>query len=123
MVLPRPILLAGGLLFTLLAFVGAILPLVPTTPFLLLACYCFARSAPRIHAWILEMPLFGKYLRQWSETHSVPRSAKVKGVLVVLTSFGVSAYLADMLWLRLLLVGAAMLVCVLIWRLPSAEPS
>ncbi len=118
MVLPRWLLLLFGWLLTALALIGALLPLVPTTPFLLLACYCFARSAPRVHAWILNVPIFGKYLRQWDETHTVPQAAKYKGIFVILFSFGLSAYWAGILWVRILLTAIALAASWFVWRLP-----
>ena len=56
-----------GLLFVGLGAIGAVLPLLPTTPFILLAAWCFARSSPRLHGWLLSSELFGPLLRDWEE--------------------------------------------------------
>ena len=56
-----------GILFVVLGAIGAVLPLLPTTPFVLVAAWCFARSSPRLHRWLLESRLFGPMLRDWEE--------------------------------------------------------
>lgn len=67
---------ALGCLMLLLGFVGAFLPVMPTTIFLILAAWFFARSSPRLEAWLLDHPRFGPGLRRWREEGAVPRRAK-----------------------------------------------
>ena len=86
----RILLLAAGLAFTGLAIVGAFLPVLPTTPFLLLAGACFTRSSPRFHRRLLANRTFGPYLVQWRRDRTIPRDAKVKAYCLVLASFGAS---------------------------------
>ncbi|WP_228766506.1 YbaN family protein [Pelagerythrobacter aerophilus] len=59
-----------------LGFVGAVVPLMPTTIFMILAAACFARSSPRLEAWMLKHPRFGPGLRAWRNEGAVPRQAK-----------------------------------------------
>jgi uncharacterized membrane protein YbaN (DUF454 family) len=73
----RPLFLILGLLFVGLGVVGAFLPLMPTTVFLILAAGCFARSSPRLEAWLMNHPRFGPTLRAWRENGAIPRKAKV----------------------------------------------
>jgi len=73
--LARWCLLVLGLAFTALAAVGAFLPVLPTTPFLLLAAACFARSSPTFHRCLLANRIFGPYVAQWQHDHTVPREA------------------------------------------------
>ena len=63
--LMRGVYLALGIGFVALGFIGAFLPVLPTTPFLVLAAACFARSSPRLENWLLQHPQFGPLLRNW----------------------------------------------------------
>ena len=112
------LILAGGLC-TLLGAVGAFLPVLPTTPFLLLAAACFARSSPSFHRRLLENRTFGPYLVQWRSEHTVPPEAKRKALGLVVLSFGVSISFVQITWLRIVLgvVGVALLI--LLSRLPT----
>lgn len=115
----RRILLLGlGALFTALAAVGAFLPVLPTTPFLILAGACFVRSSPRLHQKLLQNRLFGPYLTEWHEDRTVPLEAKRKAYGLVVLSFGFSIYMVEAWWLRGLLVVTALLLLRFLIRLP-----
>lgn len=73
----RVVFLLLGLGFTALGVAGAFLPLLPTTVFLILAAACFARSSPRMEAWILDHKSFGPLVRAWREYGAIPRKAKI----------------------------------------------
>lgn len=68
--------LALGVFCVGLGIVGALLPLMPTTIFLILAAGCFARSSPRLEAWLLDHPRFGPTLRAWRRDGAMSRRAK-----------------------------------------------
>ncbi|MCG2841947.1 YbaN family protein [Sandaracinobacter sp. RS1-74] len=69
--------LAAGLFLTGLGLVGAVVPLLPTTIFLILAAGCFARSSPRLEAWILNHPRFGGFVRDWRARGAIPLRGKL----------------------------------------------
>lgn len=73
----RRIYLALGLGFVALGFAGIFLPVLPTTPFLILAAACFARSSSRMENWLLEHRRFGPLLRDWRERGAIPWKAKI----------------------------------------------
>ena len=75
----RIILIIIGWLAVVLGTLGVVLPVLPTTPFILLAAWCFARSSPRFHAWLLYRSWFGSYLRFWQKHHAMPRGVKTAG--------------------------------------------
>ncbi|XQA79150.1 YbaN family protein [Xanthomonas sacchari] len=65
-----------GLLMLALGLIGAVLPVMPTTIFLILAAYCFSRSSPRLDAWLLAHPRYGAPLRLWREQGAITRRGK-----------------------------------------------
>lgn len=77
-----------GWLMVSLGLIGAFVPLMPTTIFLILASWFFARSSPRLEAWLLDHPHFGSTLRAWNETGAVPGLAKVMACLGMTAGFG-----------------------------------
>lgn len=117
----RLLLLLSGWIAVVLATLGVVLPLLPTTPFLLLAAWCFSRSSPRFHHWLLYRSWFGGYIRHWQEHRGLPRKAKRRAVIVILVTFAVSLWLVKLIYIRLLLL--IILVCLLIFmlRLPETE--
>lgn len=72
----RQVYLVLGLALVAIGFIGAFLPVLPTTPFLILAAACFARSSQRLESWLLDHPRFGPLLRAWRERGAIPRRAK-----------------------------------------------
>ena len=86
----RILLLAGGLSALALAVIGAILPVMPTTIFLLLALYCFARSSERLHGWLTTNRLFGRYLAGVATGRGF--SPRLKALMIACT--GASALLS-----------------------------
>lgn len=81
-----------GFLFLALAAGGVFLPVLPTTPFVLLAAACFARSSPRWHAWILANPTFGPLVRQWESRRCVSCRVKVVAISSMVLMGGASLY-------------------------------
>jgi len=79
----RALYLAAGFMLVALAVLGIFLPLLPTTPLLLLAAACFSRSSERWHRWLLNHRAFGPIIRNWHERRCIPRRAKVVSILMV----------------------------------------
>ena len=73
----RGLYLVLGFGFVVLGFIGAFLPVLPTTPFLILAAACFACASPRLENWLLQHPRFGPLLRNWRERGAIPVKAKL----------------------------------------------
>lgn len=83
-----------GVFFLVLGAIGAVLPLLPTTPFVLVAAWCFARSSPRLHQWLLDSQLFGPILRNWEENRCVPLRAKITALVMMVGVGGTSLVFA-----------------------------
>lgn len=81
----RGFYLAAGVACVGLAYLGALLPGLPTTPWVLLASYCFSRSSPRLERWLKRSPVFGRLLRDWEEHRGIRRPVKVFSVCLVVT--------------------------------------
>lgn len=75
-----------GALAVLLGILGLFLPLLPTTPFLLLASWCFARGSERLHGWLLSHRVFGEYLRNFEAGRGIPLKAKIVATLMLWAS-------------------------------------
>lgn len=88
---------AFGWLAVGLALAGIPLPFLPTTPFLLLAAFCFARSSPRLHAWLLNHPQLGPVIRDWNERGAIPKRGKILAVVMMAASLGLT-WLAGAPW-------------------------
>jgi uncharacterized membrane protein YbaN (DUF454 family) len=76
--------LMAGFLLVALAALGIFLPLLPTTPLLLLAAACFAHSSEKCHQWLLQHNLFGPLIRSWHERRCIPRKAKCVAIASIL---------------------------------------
>mgnify|MGYP001828640502 CR=1 FL=1 len=79
----RWLLLATGLVFVGLAALGAVLPVLPTVPFLLVAAACFARSSARFYQWLLSNRVFGPLIQDWRETRTIPLRAKISAIAAI----------------------------------------
>ncbi|MFM8893685.1 MAG: YbaN family protein [Planctomycetia bacterium] len=111
---------AGGWLFVGLAVVGAVLPLVPSTPFLLLASWCFYRGSPRIHAWLHRSRHFGPMLDDWEYYHGVRRTTKRTAVLTILAVVATSLLLNSLpWWLRYVALAMVAVGLSVIWTVPT----
>lgn len=115
------ILITTGWLAVALGTLGVILPLLPTTPFILLAAWCFARSSPRFHHWLMYRSWFGGYLRYWQRYRAMPPGAKPRAVLLIIVTFAVSLWLVEMAWVRILLLVILTVLLLFIWRIPVVD--
>ncbi|HCW47349.1 DUF454 family protein [Mixta calida] len=114
----RIILLIIGWLAIVLGALGVVLPLLPTTPFILLAAWCFARSSPRFHHWLLYRSWFGKYLRHWQQHRALPPGIKGRAMLLTVATFALSLWLVKLFWLRVMLLCMLAALLLFMWRMP-----
>lgn len=114
-------LILMGWLAVILAFLGVILPVLPTTPFLLLAAWCFSRSSPRFHHWLLYRSWFGSYIRHWQTYKGLPKGAKPKAMIVILVTFTISIWVVGFWWLKLGLFALLCWLLVFMYRLPVVD--
>ncbi|MBP6737912.1 MAG: YbaN family protein [Rhodobacteraceae bacterium] len=103
----RALWLGLGLLAVALGALGVMLPVLPTTPFMLLAAGCFAKSSPRLHDWLITHRIFGPPLRNWAERGAIAPGAKRAAALAMAGVFALSLVLRLPLW-ALAVQGVAM---------------
>ncbi len=119
----RWVYLVMGFGFVGLGAVGAVLPGLPTTVFLILATWAFSKSSPRFHDWLYYHPRFGPTLQRWRKHRVIPAHVKAIAVGAMLLSFVVLGWSGDRHPLLLLGVGGVMVWgAVFILRCPSQAP-
>ncbi len=97
-----------GSLSLVLAVVGIFLPLLPTTPLLLLAAALYLRSSPRLYEWLLNHKYLGSYIRNFREYRAIPLRAKIVSVaLIWITLLYCALWVVPQIWIKILLIGLA----------------
>ena len=113
----------AGTVFLVIGGVGIVLPILPTTPFLLLAAVCYARSSESWYHWLLHNRWFGSYIRNWHEGKGIPMKTKVLSILFLILTLGYSAaFVVPFLIGKVALIIVAVCVSVHILSLPTLEP-
>jgi len=116
----RMLFVLVGTLFLAIGFVGIIIPVLPTTPLLLLAAACYLRGSERLHRWMIENRIFGEFIRNYREGRGIkPRQKAVTLVFLWMTISFSALYLIERLPVRILLFLIATAVSVHILALPS----
>ncbi|MGM3388210.1 YbaN family protein [Stutzerimonas stutzeri] len=115
----RYALLGVGWLSVALGVVGIFLPVLPTTPFLLLAAACFARSSRRFYDWLVSHPRLGPWFRDYLEGNGIPLKGKIYAISLMWISIGMSCWLVPMVWARIGMLTSATLVTLYILRLKT----
>ena len=86
----RLIVMASGWMSLMLGIIGIFLPLLPTTPFVLLSALCFSKSSPRLHHWLINQPRLGPMILNWEQQGSISQSAKVTSTVLIVGLFSFS---------------------------------
>jgi hypothetical protein len=116
--LVRGICLATGISALFLGALGVVLPVLPTTPFVLLAAACFARSSERFHDWLLATRVAGPVIREWQLHRAMAPGVKRWAFVLLVVSFGTSILLMDSSWHRGMLAGLGVTLAWFLWRVP-----
>jgi len=119
----RPLLFTLGWLLFALGFVGAFVPVLPTTPLMLLALWCFSRSSDRFHNWLYNHGVFGPPLQQWQQHRVIPRTAKFVAVFFMTASLiYVFGFLDTPVWVKVLMSATMAIGFWFILTKPSSPP-
>ncbi len=117
----QKLMIALGWFFVILGIIGALLPVMPTTVFLIIALAIFSKSSPRFHKMLLNNKFVGEDLKRWEENKTMSRASKKKATLIIVISFGVSlVILHGRSGLQLMLIAIAAILLLIIWRIKES---
>jgi uncharacterized protein len=119
--LVRALCLGIGAAALVLGLVGIVVPMLPTTPFILLAAACFARSSERFHDLLLGHRIAGPIIQEWQTHRAMQRRVKRFAYGLMLVSFGGSILWLDATWHRLMLASLGLVLGFFLWRVPVRE--
>jgi uncharacterized protein len=118
----RVLLIVAGSISLALGLIGVFLPLLPTTPFVLLAAACYARASPRFHGWLLANRTFGPLIAEWEQHGSIPYRTKLVAIALMSVTFAVSITLfVRPAWLKIALALVGVALAVWLYRMPSRD--
>ncbi len=111
-----------GTLFMLLGIAGVFLPVLPTTPFMLLAAGCYARASSRFYNWLLNNPAFGPTILEWRRYRSIPWRAKLTAIALMVATLGISiVFFVPWPELQVALACFGLLLATYLYRIPSRD--
>lgn len=118
----RPLYLAAGWLALLLGAIGVALPLLPTTPFVILAAFFFSKGSERLHQKLLNQPTFGPIIKAWEKYHVIPHKVKLVSTTMMITMVSYPLFFRPFaLWLKVLVIFTVFYGMWFVWRYRS-EP-
>ncbi len=114
----RLLLLILGWLSLTTGIIGAFLPLLPTTPLVLLAAWCFSKSSERFHTWLIEHKYFGPIVRDWQSADGIPRRARNRAIIFMWVGMAISILIVSRFWATIGLVIIGLCVSTYLMRMP-----
>jgi uncharacterized membrane protein YbaN (DUF454 family) len=111
-----------AMFFLLLGFNGVFIPIMPTTPFVLLAAVCFARSSPRFYNWLMNHQWFGPSLRDWKTTGGIRRNVKILAISVLALSMTPTiVFIIPIMGVKILMTVIGLMVAAFIATRPNPD--
>jgi uncharacterized membrane protein YbaN (DUF454 family) len=114
----RLLLLVLGWLSLILGIIGVILPLLPTTPFILLSAWCFSQSSKRFHHWLRQHKYFGPMIEDWQSDKGIPKKSRNRAIIFMWCGMALSIFLVSKFWATLMLICIGTCVSIYLLRLP-----
>lgn len=121
-ILNRIFFMVMGAIFLLLGIIGIFLPLLPTTPFVLLTAFCWARSSTRFHTWLLTHKWFGSIVSNWESHRVIPLKAKWLSTVMMNSAIFASVLTMpdERWWVKVIMVIIGVSVSLWIWSFPHS---
>lgn len=105
-----------------MGLIGIAVPLLPTTPFLLLAAACYIRGSESLYNWLITQRVLGAYIASYREGRGIPMRLKFSLIALIWITIPLSAVLLlEHLYIRLTLLATALIVSTIVWRLPTTN--
>lgn len=118
--MPKPLYLLCGFISLLLGLIGVVLPLLPTTPFVILAAFCFSRSSEKFHQMLLNHRWFGDMIRQWEAHGVIPFKVKCLSTTMMLVMISYPVLFKSLpLWADVAAIITVVIALVYVWSRPS----
>ncbi|MCA0445656.1 MAG: YbaN family protein [Bacteroidetes bacterium] len=111
----------AGLLFTGTGIIGIFIPGLPTTPFLLLALWCFARSSDRLHNWLLNHKVLGTFIRDYQEKGALPLKLKIISLTTIFLSLTLAVWFHESATIRIVVITLGLTGVWVILRIPTLK--
>lgn len=105
----RALFLLGWMLVGL-GIIGAFVPIMPTTPFMIAAAFCFSRSSPKAHDWLYNHKVFGPPLKNWDEHRAISRKVKIISTTMILAGTVFMWFTVPILWVKILITTIQCLI-------------
>ncbi|MEH6812013.1 MAG: YbaN family protein [Motiliproteus sp.] len=116
----KPLYLAIGILSLMLGLIGVLLPLLPTTPFVIVAAYCFSRSSPRFYSLLISNKLFGPLILGWERDGVIPLKVKILSTTMMVVMISYPVIFKDIAWwLDSIMIATALIGLIYVWSRPS----
>jgi uncharacterized membrane protein YbaN (DUF454 family) len=103
--------------------IGIYLPLLPTTPLVLLAAWCFSKSSQRFHHWLLNHKFFGPIVRDWQSEDGIPRRSRNRAIIFMWLGMTISMLIVYRFWATVGLISIGICVSIYLLRLPLRDDS
>lgn len=114
----RILWVAGGTLSFLIGLIGVVIPILPTTPLIILAGFCYGKSSPRLHHWLITNKYFGKYIQDYQKGHGVPIRVKLFAVAFVWIGIVSSLFVIPLSFVKALMITIGIGVTIFIMTSP-----
>jgi uncharacterized protein len=115
----RYLWLGLGFLFAGIAFINVFIPGLPSTVFILIAVYFFARSSPRFYNWLLNNKLFGGLIRDWRAGKGIPLKAKIMAISVIALTISISIFAIDNQLVKIIVAVCGVGISIYLWTRPT----
>ncbi|RBO83947.1 hypothetical protein DFP76_103221 [Marinomonas aquiplantarum] len=110
-----------GWLSLITGIIGIYLPLLPTTPLVLLAAWCFSKSSKRFHSWLINHKFFGPIVRDWQSEDGIPKRSRNRAIIFMWLGMSISMLIVYRFWATVGLISIGVCVSIYLLRLPLRE--